>query len=101
MLLICMQFVHPLDIPWIRVDRLGMPVGLTQLDELNDLHVLIRPILMETIVLNGLVTRQHQGHDRMSTDFCTHIVIYTAFVNAADRLRLGAELTNYVLFLGT
>ena len=25
--------------PWIRVDRLGMPVGLTQLDELNGLHV--------------------------------------------------------------
>ena len=33
--------------PWIRVDRLGMPVGLAQLDELNDLHVFIRPIFME------------------------------------------------------
>ena len=85
--------------PWIRVDRLGMPVSLTQLDELNYLHVFTRPIFMETIVLNSLVTRQHQGHNRMSTDFCTHIVISTALVNAADRLRLGAELTDYILFL--
>ena len=85
--------------PWIRVDRLGVPVSMAQLDELSDLHVFIRPIFMETIVPNGIVTRQHQGHDRMSTDFCTHIVISTARVNSMDRLRLGAELADYVLFL--
>ena len=72
---------------------------MTQLVELSDLHVFIRPIFMETIVLNGIVTRQHQGHDRMSTDFCTHIVISTAKVSHMDRLRLGAELADYVLFL--
>ena len=86
--------------PWIRVDRLGIPVSMTQLDELNDLHVFIRPIFMETVVLNGIVTRQHQGHDRMSTDFCTHIVISNAKVSHMDRLRLGAEFADYVLFLG-
>ena len=85
--------------PWIRVDRLGMPVNLTQLNELNDLHVFIRPIFMETVVLNGIVTRQHQGHERMSTDFCTHIVVSNAKVSHMDRLRLGAEFADYVLFL--
>ena len=72
---------------------------MTQLVELSDLHVFIRPIFMETIVLNGIVTRQHQGHDRMSTDFCTHIVISNAKVSHMDRLRLGAEFADYVLFL--
>ena len=35
----------------------------------------------------------------MSTDFCTHIVISAAKVSHMDRLRLGAELADYVLFL--
>ena len=85
--------------PWIRVDRLGVPVSMTEIDELNDIRVFVRPVFMETIVLDGIVTRQLQGHDRMSTDFCTRIVISTARVNHMDRLRLGAELADYVLFL--
>ena len=58
--------------PWIRVDRLGALVTLTQLDDLSGLHLFIRPMFMDTVVTDGLVTRQHQGLDRMSTDFCTH-----------------------------
>ena len=50
-------------------------------------------------MLNGIVTRQHQGHERMSTDFCTHIVVSNAKVSHMDCLRLGAEFADYVLFL--
>ena len=102
MLPTCMQFVHPLDISTRGselIRRLGMPVTLTQLNELNELHVFIRPIFMETVVLNGIVTRQHQGRERMSTYFCTHIVVSKAKVSHMDRLRLGAEFADYVLFL--
>ena len=76
-----------------------MPVSLTQLHTLSDLHVFIRPLLVDTIVLGGIVTRQHQDHERMSTGFCTHVVLSNSKADGMDRLGLGAELTDYVVFL--
>ena len=76
-----------------------MSVPLTQLHTLCDLHMFIRPLFLDTIVLGGTVTRQHQGHERMSTGFCTHIVLSSSKVDSVDHLRLGAELTDYIVFL--
>ena len=84
---------------WIRVERLGMSVPLTQFHTLCDLHMFIRPLFLDTVVLGGTVTRQRQGHERMSTGFCTHIVLSNSKVDSVDRLRLGAELTDCIVFL--
>ena len=84
---------------WIRVERLGMSVPLTQLHTLCDLHMIIRPLFLDTIVLSGIVTRQHRGNERMSTCFCTHIVLSSSKVDSVDRRSPGAELTDYIVFL--
>ena len=86
--------------PWIRVDRLGALVSLTKFHTYGDLHVFIRPFFLDGIVLQGIVTRQHQGYERMSTGLCTHIVASSSKIDGMDRLRLRAGLTDFIVVLG-
>ena len=85
--------------PWIRVDRLGMFVALMKFHTYCDLHVYIRPLFLDDVVLKGIATRQHQGYERMSTSFCTHVVLSNSRIDSSDRLRLGAEPTDLVVVL--
>ena len=57
----------------------------------------MRPLLLDDIVLKGIATRQHQGYERMSTCFCTHIVLSNSRIDSMDRLRLGADSADLVV----
>ena len=76
-----------------------MFVTLMEFRTYCDLHVYIRPLFLDDVVLKGIATRQHQGYERMSISFCTHIVLSNSRIDSVDRLRLGAETTDLVVVL--
>ena len=86
-------------ISWIRANRSGTFVTLTKFHTYCDLHVFIRPLFLDDIVIQGIATRQHQGYERMSTGFCTHIVLSDSRIDSMDRQRLGAESTDFIVVL--